>query len=512
MIAADPMVLAAGSSIDDLNVFLLVGSAVLLVAIVAVRVATATSLPTLLLYLALGLLMGEDGIGIEFDDHELTQMLGYAALVIILAEGGLTTSWRHVKPALPAAVVLATIGVAVSMTITGVAAHELLDLSWRNSFLLGAIVSSTDAAAVFSVLRLVPLRHRVAGILEAESGINDAPVVILVVTLCTSEHLTAGHLSGEIALLLAELAGGAAVGIAVGFSGAEAVRRIAFPSSGLYPIAVLALATTAYASAALLHTSGFLAVYLAALILGNSGLPHGPATRGFVEGLAWLSQIGLFVLLGLLVTPSELGDQVFPAIGVGFALLLLARPASVALTTSWFRVPWREQAFLSWAGLRGAVPIVIATIPVVEQVPGSEDMFEIVFVLAVFYTLVQGTTLPWVAQRLRVTEVDDMRAMDLEVAPLERLHADVLTMRVPPGSRLHGVEVFELRLPAGASVALIVRDGTSLVPEPTTRLRHLDDLLIVCPSELRRETEDRLRAVGEHGRLAGWLGPRKGRR
>ncbi len=253
----DLTVLAGGSAVDDLNLFMLVGSAVLLVAIVAVRVATATSLPTLLLFLGLGLLLGEDGIGISFDDHALTQMLGYAALVIILAEGGLTTSWRHVKPALPAAAVLATVGVGVSMTVTGVAAHVLLDLSWRNAFLLGAIVSSTDAAAVFSVLRLVPLRHRVAGILEAESGFNDAPVVILVITLCTSEHLSVEHLSAEIGLLvLGNSPAGAAVGIAVGFAGAAAVRRIAFPSSGLYPIAVLALATIAYGGAAMLHSSG----------------------------------------------------------------------------------------------------------------------------------------------------------------------------------------------------------------------------------------------------------------
>ncbi|MGQ0463811.1 MAG: potassium/proton antiporter [Sporichthyaceae bacterium] len=503
---------AGGTALDDLNLAMFVGSLVLIVALVAVRLAASTSLPTLLLYLGLGVLLGEDVVGIQFDDHELTRVLGYAALVIILAEGGLTTSWRHVKPAMLPAAVLATVGVGISTAVTGVAAHFLLDLSWRNAFLLGVIISSTDAAAVFSVLRLVPLRHRVAGILEAESGFNDAPVVILVVVLSTSDHLTAGHLGHELLLMGVELVGGAAVGVAVGFAGAAAVRRIAFPNSGLYPITVLALAACAYGGASLLHTSGFLAVYLAALILGNSGLPHGPATRGFVEGLAWLSQIGLFVLLGLLVTPSEMGDQILPAIGVGFALLLLGRPLSVALTTSWFRVPWREQAFLSWAGLRGAVPIVFATIPVVEQVPGSEDLFEIVFVLAVFYTLVQGTTLPWMAKKLQVTEVDEIRGLDLEVAPLERMHADVLTMRIPEGSRLHGVEVFELRLPPGASVSLIVRDETTFVPVPTTRLAVGDDLLVVCPTALRRQTEERLRAVGEHGRLAGWLGQSRTRR
>jgi cell volume regulation protein A len=178
----------------------------------------------------------------------------------------------------------------------------------------------------------------------------------------------------------------------------------------------------------------------------------------------------------------------------------------VAVTTSWLRIPWREQAFLSWAGLRGAVPIVVATIPVVRRVPGSERLFDIVFVLVVVWTLVQGTSLPWLARALRVTD-DGPQLLDLEVAPLERLGADVLQVQVPPHSRLHGVEVLELRLPAGANVSLIVRDGGPLVPLPSTPIRYGDELLVVCPAGSRRATEDRLRLVAQHGRLAGWLAP-----
>jgi cell volume regulation protein A len=500
------MTSASSLTVHQLDTWLLLCSAVLLVAVAAVRLATRTGLPSLLIYLGLGVLLGEDGFGISFDDNELTRTLGYAALVVILAEGGLTTSWRTVKPALPAAALLATAGVGVSVAVTGLAAHQLLDLPWRTALLLGAIVSSTDAAAVFSVLRRLPLRPRLVGILEAESGFNDAPVVVLVVALSDPQALDGGSIARIAAELVGELSGGAAIGLAIGWAGAWAVRRIAFPASGLYPIAVLALATLAYSSASLAHCSGFLAVYLAALVLGNAGLPHGPATRGFAEGLAWLAQIGLFVLLGLLVTPSDLSHQLLPALGVGLVLLLLARPISVAATTSWFGLPWREQAFLSWAGLRGAVPIVVATIPVVRQVPRSDDLFDIVFVLVVVYTLVQGASLPWLAARLKVTSTDRMQGLDLEAAPLERLGADVLTVHVPPDSRLHGVEVFELRLPPGAGVSLIVRDGASLVPLPNTLLRHGDDLLVVCPSAVRRATEDRLRAVALHGRLAGWTG------
>jgi potassium/hydrogen antiporter len=491
--------------VHELNEALLWSSVVLLVALVAVRIASRTALPSLLLYLALGVALGEDGIGVEFDDHDLTRTLGYVALVIILAEGGLTTSWSHVKPSFPAAAMLGTVGVGVSLLVTGVAAHYLLDVSWQLAFLLGAIVSSTDAAAVFSVLRVIPLRPRIVGILEAESGFNDAPVVVLVVALSASHAWDAGALLHIFWELGFELTVGAAVGIAVGYVGAAGVRRIALPASGLYPLAVVALAMIAYAAAALLHASGFLAVYLAALILGNSRLPHRPATRGFVEGLAWLAQIGLFILLGLLANPSDLGDALLPALGVGFVLLFVARPLSVVVTTAPFGVPWREQAFLSWAGLRGAVPIVVATIPVVEGVPGSQDLFNIVFVIAVVYTLLQAPTLGMIARRLAVVAEAEPRNLDLEAAPLERLDAEVLQLRVPDASRMHNVEIFELRLPQGASVALIVREGKAIVPGPTTRVVRGDELLVVVPSPQRRATEERLRAVSERGRLASWL-------
>lgn len=510
MLSASPWAAGAGVepegfSVDELDIALLAGSAVLLVAIIAARLASRTALPSLLLYLALGVVLGQDVLGIEFDDAVLTRTLGYVALIIILAEGGLTTTWSTMRPAVPAAAMLATVGVGISVLITAVAAHYLLDLPWQVSFLIGAIVSSTDAAAVFSVLRRLPLKPRLVGILEAESGFNDAPIIILTVALSTTSAFGADDLLELFGLLAFELAVGAAIGIGGGFLGAQAMRRIALPASGLYPIAVLALAVLTYGLATFVHASGFLAVYLAALVLGNSRLPHRPATRGFVEGLAWLAQIGLFVLLGLLVTPSELGDEILPAIALGFVLLFVARPAAVMASTAWFKVPINEQLFLSWAGLRGAVPIVVATIPVVEGVDADERLFNTVFVLAVLYTLLQGPTLPMFARAVGVVAEDEPRDLDLEAAPLERLGADVLQMRVPPESRMHGVEVFELRLPAGASVSLIVRDGQALVPGGTTRIRRGDELLVVAPSATRRETEARLRAVSEHGRLAGWL-------
>ncbi|MEV0258731.1 potassium/proton antiporter [Streptomyces sp. NPDC050732] len=492
-------------TVHHLNQLLLVCSLVLLVAVAAVRISSRSGLPSLLLYLGIGVAMGQDGVGdVHFNNAELTQVIGYAALVVILAEGGLGTKWKEIRPALPAAAVLSTVGVAVSVGITAAGAHYLVGLEWRQALIIGAVVSSTDAAAVFSVLRKVPLPSRVTGILEAESGFNDAPVVILVVAFSTAGPVDDWYvLIGEIAL---ELAIGAAIGIAVGWLGAYGLRHVALPASGLYPIAVMAIAVTAYAAGAMAHGSGFLAVYLASMVLGNARLPHWPATRGFAEGLGWLAQIGMFVLLGLLVTPHDLLDDTWPAILIGLVLTVVARPLEVVLSLLPFRTPWQEKALLSWAGLRGAVPIILATIPMVSGVEDSQRIFNIVFVLVVVYTLVQGPTLPWLARKLRLGDGSEAADLGIESAPLERLQGHLLSVDIPQGSRMHGVEVGELRLPQGSAVTLVVRDGESFVPLPTTVLRRGDELLVVATDPVRDAAERRLRAVGHGGKLAGWLG------
>ncbi|MCB5182896.1 potassium/proton antiporter [Streptomyces sp. SMC 277] len=493
-------------TVHQLNELMLVCSLVLLVAVAAVRVSSRSGLPSLLIYLGIGVAIGQDGIGnVVFDNAELTQVIGYAALVVILAEGGLGTKWKQIRPALPAAIVLSLVGVAISVGVTAAGAHYLVGLDWRQSLLIGAVVSSTDAAAVFSVLRKVPLPARVTGVLEAESGFNDAPVVILVVAFATLGPVDPWYmLIGKIAL---ELAIGAAIGLAVGFLGAYGLRHVALPASGLYPIAVMAIAVSAYAAGALAHGSGFLAVYLAAMVLGNAKLPHWPATRGFADGLGWIAQIGMFVLLGLLVTPHELVHDFWPAVVIGLVLTTVARPLEVFVSLLPFRLPWQEQALMSWAGLRGAVPIILATIPMVSGIEGSDRVFNIVFVLVVVYTLVQGPTLPWLARKLELGGPADTAAdLGIESAPLEKLRGHLLSFAIPAGSRMHGVEVSELRLPAGASVTLVVRDGKSFVPLPSTVLRRGDELLVVATDPVRDAAEARLRAVARGGKLAGWLG------
>ena len=492
-----------------LDQFLLVGSGVLLLAILAVRLSVAVGLPSLLVYLFMGVLLGEAGLGMTFNDAAAAHALGFAALMLILAEGGLTTSWAEMRPVMPLGLSLATVGVAASVAVMAVAGHYVFGLSWQLAVLLGAVTSPTDAAAVFSVLRRVPLPRRLTASLEAESGLNDAPTVVLVSLISAHTGHGAAALLG---IVVAELVVGVIGGLVVGYAGAWLMRRVALPSSGLYPLAALTFAVLAYAAAAAAHGSGFAAVYVAALVLGNSELPHRAATRSFSEGVAWLAQIGLFVMLGLLASPGRISWSIVGlAVALGLVLTYVARPVSVLLASVVQPMRPRELAFLSWAGLRGAVPIVLATIPLSSGVAHADHLFDIVFVLVVIYTILTGPTLPLVARLLRVARPNEPRDLDVEAAPLERIAADLLQVTISERSRMHGVEVGELRLPPGASVALVVRDGESRVPELRTVLRRGDDVLVVTPRKVRDATERRLREVSRGGRLAQWLaGDRSG--
>ena len=423
---------------ESFNLVLLLSCALLLVAVLAVRLASRTGLPSLLIYLAVGVAVGEAGLGLEFEDYGLTADLGLVALAIILAEGGLTTRWSVVRPVLPFAIVLATLGVAISVGVVTAVAHLLLGVELRTAVLLASVLASTDAAAVFSVLRKLPLPKRLSAALEAESGLNDAPVAVLVV-LASSDawgNTSTAGLVGEVAL---ELVGGALLGLVIGGLGRELLSRNALSSAGLYPLAAVGLALLAFAAGSVLHLSGFLAVYLAGLVLGNSRLPHRRAVIGFASSLALLAEAGMFVLLGLLVSPSRLPSALPLALLIGAVATFLARPLSVAVCALPFRLPWREQVFLSWAGLRGAVPIVIATIPVTAGLAGAEQVVDVVFVLVVVYTLVQAPTLPWLARRLGVAVAGHAHDLEVDSAPLDEMHADLLQLQVGPGSRLHGV-------------------------------------------------------------------------
>ncbi len=494
----------------DLDLILLESAVVVIAAILSARIGSRLGLPALLLFLGLGMALGDAGLGVRFDDAELARALGFGALVLILAEGGLTTKWSDIRSSIGIAALLATVGTLVSIGVMTVFGHFVLGLDWWIAVLLGAVTSPTDAAAVFAVLRRVPLPHRIRGALEAESGLNDAPTVLLV-TVASEAALSQQNggehtsLTGLIALIPVEIVGGAVIGLALGWVGVQILRRVALPSSGLYPLAALVWAVFAYGAAATLHTSGFAAVYLAGLLLGNANLPHRAATRSFVEGIGWIAQIGLFVMLGLLASPGRITlGTVGIALAAGLFLTFVARPLSVFVGAVWFRVRWREQAFLAWAGLRGAVPIVLATIPLAAGVPGATRLFDVVLVFVIVFTVLQGPTLPWVASRLGLTNRQEASDVEVEVAPLDKISADLMQVTIPFGSRLSGIEVGELRLPRHSVISLIIRDEAPLVPVDRERLKIGDELLIVTPSAQRPKTEARLRALGQRGRLAGW--------
>jgi cell volume regulation protein A len=490
-------------TLQQLYLVLLGGGLVLLASIAVTRLGSRIGLPSLLLFLGVGVIIGEDGLGLRFDNVLLADHLGTVALAIILIEGGLTTRFGDIRKVLAPAAALATVGVGVCMIVTALGAHLLLGMDWQVALLLGAIVSVTDAAAVFSVLRVVPLPRRVAGLLEAESGFNDAPAVILVLMFSVVPlELSPVHALGE---MVYEIVVGAAIGLGCGFLGSIALRHIALPASGLYPLANFGLGMVAFAAGGSAHASGFLAAYLAAVVLANSGLPHRSATRSFAEGLGWLAQIGLFVLLGLLVDPSDLAAELVSGVVIGLVLLLIARPVSVLVSLAGFRVPWREQVFISWAGLRGAVPIVLATFPIVGGVPDSVRLLNIVFILVLVYTVVQGPTLRPLAHRLGLIPKEATREIQVESAPLDVLEAELLTMTVHAPSRLHNVTVLELRLPDPSVITLIIRDGHTFVPQPDTRIANGDELLIVTTTKKRAEAERRLRAVSRRGKLAYWF-------
>ncbi|WP_114560912.1 potassium/proton antiporter [Desertihabitans aurantiacus] len=490
----------------DLDGILLVGAAVLLVSVMAARLGSSVGLPALLLFLGLGMVLGDSGLGVAFDDADLAHALGFGALVLILAEGGLTTRWPDIRRSTPLAALLAVVGTVVSTALTAAFAHLVLGLDLWTAVLLGAVCSPTDAAAVFSVLRRVPLPGRLRGVLEAESGLNDAPTVLLVTVaseLALGHELAGGPL-GLVGLVVLELVGGVLFGLVLGWVGTQVMRRVALPASGLYPLAAVGWPVLAYGVAAVAHTSGFAAVYVCALVLGNSQLPHRSATRSFVEGMGWIAQIGLFVMLGLLATPSRLSWQaVAVAVAAGIFLTLVARPLSVLACAYWFRLPGRHLAFMSWSGLRGAVPIVLTTIPLSYGVPGSDFLFDVVLVFVIVFTLAQAPTLP-LAARLLGLDRGVVADVEVESAPLDKVSASLLQIRIPPDSHLQGLTIAELRLPRDAAVSLVVRDDHMFTPAGRDRLRSGDELLIVAPAALSDQVENRLRALGRRGRLARW--------
>jgi cell volume regulation protein A len=491
---------------DQFGIVILLGAVVLLVAVIGVRLTGRLGVPGLLLYLGIGLLLGAFLPGDVSVDPNIAIVVGFGALVLILAHGGLTTSLDDFRPVMVPSLVLATIGVAVSLGIVALPLILFMGMDPSLAILLAAALSATDAAAVFAVLRRINVSTRLRTLLEGESGLNDAPVVVLVTVVAS------GALLGEPWLVPLVVAGqlivGGVVGVGVGFGTRWILRRLALPAIGLYPIAAIAMLVLAFGLADLFQSSGFMAVYVAAVVLGSSpDLPHRRAVVGFSDGLSWLAEIGLFIMLGLLAQPQRLPGVLGIALVATVALLLVARPLSALISLAPFRWPGREIAFVSVAGLRGAVPIIFAAIPLGLGMPGAEVIFDATLIVVLVLTFVQSPLLPWLARVLRVTVPAEPTRLSVDVAPLDDLDAAVLGIDIDDQCRLIGVYVRELPLPAGAVASLLIRGDQAQPVDAQTRLRAGDRLIVVASAQVRSETEKRLREVSRRGRLGTWRQP-----
>jgi potassium/hydrogen antiporter len=476
---------------------ILVAGALLAAGIAASLLAARIRLPGLLLFLALGMAIGSDGTGwIDFgrtpEDYELARTIGIVALALILFEGGLTAGFEEIRPVLRPALGLAFAGTFITAGITGAAAIWLFDLSTLQGLLLGAIISSTDGAAVFSLLRGSTLRRRLARTLEGEAGFNDPVAVLLVVGFVEWIVDDSGFGAADMVLLFVlELGIGAAAGLAVGWLAVEGLRRTRFETGGLYPVATLATAALAYGAADTLHGSGFLAVYIAGLMLGSARIPAKRTVTVFHQGLAWVAQIAMFLSLGLLVFPSELDAVVVEGTALALVLVLVARPAATFVSTALDRFSMADRVVLGWAGLRGAVPVVLATFPVIDGVDGSRVFFNIVFFAVVISTLVQGTTFEPLARRLGVTTSEPALPRPLaETGTIRRLGAEIVEYPVGPEDAVVGHRVRELGLPRDALLSVIVRGDEAVLPRGSTRVEAGDRLHVVVRSEVAAGMDD----------------------
>jgi cell volume regulation protein A len=475
---------------------ILVAAALLAAGIGASLLASRVRLPGLLLFLALGMAIGSDGLGwIAFDDYELARTIGVVALALILFEGGLSAGFHEIRPVLRPSLLLAIVGTLGTAVICGFAASWLFDLSTLEGMLLGAIISSTDGAAIFALLRESTLRRRLARTLEGEAGFNDPVAVLLVIGFIEWIDQPDYGVLDMVFLFFREMGIGAVVGLAVGWLALHALRNAKLASPGLYPVATLSTAGLAFGGAATLHGSGFLAAYLAGLMLGSARIPAKQTVTVFHQGLAWVAQIAMFLALGLLVFPSELDDVWLEGTALALLLVFIARPLPAALATAFESFTARERLVLGWAGLRGAVPVVLATFAVIEDIPHgqSRDFFNIVFFAVVISTLLQGTTVEWLARKLGVTTTEPALPRPLvETGTVRRLGAEIVEYPVGPDDAIVGQLVRQLGLPRDALLSVIVRGEEALLPRGSTRIEADDRLHVMVREEVARDMPDLL--------------------
>lgn len=471
------------------TILLLVGAILAGSAVVALG-AARVGVPSLVAFLALGMLLGSDGPGgIYFDDAELARTVGVAGLAAILYEGGLSTSWRRVRRVAVPAALLSTVGVVATAVLTGAAAHYLFDLSWLEAVLLGAVVSSTDAAAVFATLRYTSIRRRLARTLEAETGGNDPVAIALTIGLIDWVQKPTFALADLVLLCLRQLGLGLLVGIALAASATWVFSRLPESIGAFAPVLSVAAGALSFGAADVIGGSGFLAVYIVGLAVGSTPSRYRRQLVAFHEGLAFLAQVTMFVVLGLLVFPSDLPAVALSGLGLAALLAVVIRPVAVWIATAATRFTARERALLGWAGLRGAVPIVLATFVLSSEIRNAETIFNAVFFIVVVSALLQGTTLEWIATRLRVVDPRPaVAAAPLEVDALGAL--ELVEFDVAGDHAIAGAAVRELGLPRSALIAVVARGRDTIPPRGGTVIEPGDRLFVLVPREARADLED----------------------
>lgn len=458
----------------------------LLLAILGSKAATKTGVPVLLLFLLLGMLAGSDGLGgIQFDNPWLAQSVGVVALAFILFSGGLDTPWQDVRPVLKQGLALSTLGVTLTALCVGWFAATFLGFTLPEGILLGAIIASTDAAAVFSVLnsKSVRLKGRLKELLELESGSNDPMAVFLTVGML---QLIANPGQSPLTLIpmfILQMGLGALIGYGVGRGAVWLINRLRLEYDGLYPVLSFALVLVTYGATALVGGNGFLAVYLAGLVMAQQEFVHKRSLVQFHDGLAWLMQIIMFVTLGLQVYPSRLPDVALAGLYVAVFLILFARPLSVFLALAPTKLNLREKVFVSWVGLRGAAPIVLATFPVLAGVAKADTIFHLVFFIVLTSVLLQGTLIIPAAKWLKVYDATPPRPSPLAYVMRDRTIAnDLAEVHVGAGAPAVGKQIVDLHLPPDVLLVLIGRGGDMIVPRGSTVIEEGDAVLVMAPA------------------------------
>ncbi|RKQ29292.1 potassium/proton antiporter [Oceanobacillus halophilus] len=481
--------------------FILILGLLLIIGVLATKFSSRLGVPALVLFILVGMLLGSDGFKlIDFSDYNLSRLIGMFALVIILFDGGLQTKWSTVKPVVTPSLILATIGVILTSLIVGIGAKFVLEVTWFEALLFGSIVGSTDAAAVFAVLKGKNIKPRIKATLEAESGSNDPMAMILMISFIQLISMDQSSYLTLVGSFFWQMIIGLVFGLVAGKIATIAINNINLDSSGLYPVFTLAFALLIYSITDLINASGLLAVYVAAVLIGNSEITYRHSIFRFNEGFAWIAQILMFTILGLLVFPTHLftWDIIWKGLLVSFILIFLARPIAVFLSTVKLGYNTKEKVFLSWAGLKGAVPIVLATFPMAAGLENSQLFFNVIFFIVLISALVQGSTISIFAEKLGLTGPKKTEPMhSLELVSLGKANAEMIEYEASDDTTIIGESLADIEFPNDVLVNAVIRNDELITPSGDTKIEPGDILYILVSRKSKKELKQLLKKEKE---------------